>query len=50
MRCALIEDNVPVGAALYALGRKYRYVHSVFHIFVVIGSVLHFFCIFFYVI
>ena len=39
-----------LGAALYALGRKYRYVHSVFHIFVVIGSVLHFFCIFFYVI
>ena len=37
-------------AALYALGKKRRYVHSVFHIFVVIGSILHFFCIFFYVI
>ena len=39
-----------IGAALYALGKKRRYVHSVFHIFVVIGSILHFFCIFFYVI
>ena len=39
-----------LGAALYVLGKRYRYAHSVFHIFVVIGSVLHFFCIFFYVI
>ena len=39
-----------LGAALYVIGKKYRYMHSVFHIFVVIGSILHFFCIFFYVI
>ena len=39
-----------VGAVLYALGRRRRYMHSVFHIFVVIGSLMHFFCIFFHVI
>ena len=39
-----------VGAVLYGLGAKHRYMHSVFHIFVVIGSILQFFCIFFYVI
>lgn len=39
-----------IGAGLYALGSKHRYMHSVFHIFVVAGSVLQFFGIFFYVI
>ncbi len=34
-----------LGAVLYALGKKHRYVHSVFHVFVVFGSVLHFLCI-----
>lgn len=38
-----------VGAVLYGLGRKHRYMHSVFHIFVVLGSILQFICIFFYV-
>lgn len=38
-----------VGAILYGIGKKRRYMHSVFHIFVVIGSVLQFFCILFYV-
>ena len=38
-----------IGAVLYGLGKKKRYVHSVFHIFVVVGSVLQFVCIFFYV-
>ncbi|MEG1996108.1 MAG: hemolysin III family protein [Oscillospiraceae bacterium] len=40
-----------IGAALYALGKKKgkRYVHSVFHIFIVLGSVCHFFCILLYV-
>lgn len=31
-----------VGAVLYAFGRKVRYFHSVFHLFVVAGSVMHF--------
>ncbi len=39
-----------VGAVLYGLGSRHRYMHSVFHVFVVLGSVLQFCCIFFYVI
>ena len=41
-----------IGAVLYSIGGKkgYRYMHSIFHIFVVIGTVLHFFGIFFYVV
>lgn len=39
-----------VGAILYGLGKKRRYMHSIFHLFVVLGSVLHFFCIFYYAI
>ncbi len=38
-----------VGAVLYGLGRKRRYMHSIFHLFVLLGSVLHFVCIFCYV-
>ena len=39
-----------IGALIYMLCKKKRYAHSIFHIFVVIGSILHFFCILFYVI
>lgn len=39
-----------VGAVLYGLGRKRRYMHSVFHLFVLAGSILHFVCIFVYII
>lgn len=39
-----------VGAILYGLGKKHRYMHSVFHLFVVAGSLLHFLCILLYVI
>ena len=39
-----------IGAILYGLGVKHRYMHSVFHIFVVAGSILQFFGIFFHVI
>ena len=35
-----------VGAALYVIGKKQRYIHSVWHIFVLLGSILHFFMIF----
>ena len=31
-----------IGAIFYGLGKKRRYIHSVFHIFVVIGSVLQY--------
>lgn len=39
-----------VGAVFYGLGKKHKYIHSVFHLFVVLGSILQFLCIFFYVI
>ena len=38
-----------VGAALYVKGKKKRYFHSVFHVFVVLGSVLQAVCILRYV-
>ena len=38
-----------VGAVLYGIGKKHRYMHSVFHIFVILGSLAHFFCIIMYV-
>lgn len=38
-----------VGAVLYGLGKKHRYMHSIFHLFVVAGSVAQFVCIFFFV-
>lgn len=31
-----------IGAVLYAVGKKVHYMHSVFHIFVVIGSILQY--------
>ena len=37
-----------VGAVLYGLGKKRRYMHSVFHLFVVAGSVLHLLAILLY--
>ena len=39
-----------IGAVLYGLGSRRRYMHSVFHLFVVAGSILQFVGIFFYVI
>ena len=38
-----------VGAVLYGLGRTRRYMHSVFHLFVLAGSVLHLLAILIYV-
>ena len=39
-----------VGAVLFKLGETKRWMHSIFHLFVIAGSVLHFFCFYFYVI
>ena len=39
-----------IGAILYGVGAKKHWMHSIFHIFVVIGSLLQFFAIYFYVI
>ena len=40
-----------IGAVIYAIGKKSgkRYVHSIFHIFIVLGSLLQFFSILFFV-
>lgn len=35
-----------VGAVLYGIGRKIPYMHSVFHLFVLAGSVLHTVCVY----
>ena len=37
-----------VGAILYGAGKKIRYMHSIFHLFVVLGSILQFLAIFLY--
>jgi len=38
-----------LGAILYGIGKKKKYFHFVFHIFIVIASVLHFISIYLYV-
>ena len=38
-----------IGAVLYGVGKKHKWMHSVFHLFVLAGSILHFFCMIFYV-
>ena len=38
-----------IGAVLYGIGSKTRWMHSVFHIFVVLGSLLQFVAIYLYV-
>ena len=37
-----------VGAVLYGMGKKKRYMHSVFHLFVIAGSVCHLLAILLY--
>ncbi len=39
-----------VGVIFYVLGKKKKYFHSIFHLFILLGSLLHFFCILFYVV
>ena len=34
-----------LGAILYGLGKKHKWMHSIFHLFILLGSLLHFFCI-----
>lgn len=38
-----------VGAILYGVGKKHKYAHSIFHLFILLGSLLQFFCILLYV-
>ncbi len=37
-----------VGAVIYGIGAKKQYFHSVFHFFVLAGSILHFFALYMY--
>ncbi len=39
-----------VGAILYGMGKRKKYIHSVFHIFVVLASILQFMAIFKYIV
>ena len=39
-----------IGAIIYGIGKKKKWMHSIFHIFIVIGSLLHFLCILLYVV
>lgn len=39
-----------VGAVLYGLGKKMKFMHSIFHLFVVAGSLLQFIAILFYIV
>jgi len=38
-----------VGAILYGFGKKCKYMHSIFHLFILVGSFLQFMCILLYV-
>ena len=38
-----------LGAVLYLLGKKHKYIHSAFHICILLASLLHFLCILLYV-
>lgn len=39
-----------IGAVLYGIGKRKRYMHFVFHLFVLLGTVMHYACIINYVI
>ena len=39
-----------IGAIFYGFGRKVKYMHSIFHLFIFFGSLLQFLCILLYVI
>ena len=38
-----------IGAVIYGLGKKHKYMHSIWHIFVLAGTILQFFSIYLYV-
>ena len=38
-----------IGAVLYALGKKHKWMHSIFHFCILVASILQFFCIFLFV-
>lgn len=38
-----------IGAVLYGVGKKHKYMHSIFHLCICLASLLHFLCILLYV-
>lgn len=47
--CILLGGTIyTVGTAFLALGKKKKYFHSIFHIFVLCGSLIHFLGLYFY--
>ena len=38
-----------IGAVIFLIGGRVKYMHSLWHIFVLVGSILHFLCIYLYV-
>lgn len=59
--CTVIEKNgiilllvggivYTIGAIIFGLGKKIKYMHSLWHFFVLAGSILQFFSIYFYVV
>ncbi len=38
-----------IGAIIYGFGKKHKYTHSIFHLFILLGSFLQFMCILLYV-
>ena len=37
-----------IGSILYGIGHKKKYMHSVFHVFCLLGTLFHFLCIYLY--
>lgn len=35
-----------IGSLLYAIGRKRKYMHSIFHVFCLLGTLFHFLCVY----
>ena len=51
--CERMKDkiqNYTFGIIIYAVGKKIKYMHSIFHLFTLAASICFFFSIFFYVI
>lgn len=49
--CWLLAGGIAytIGAVLFGIGKKLKWMHSVFHIFVLLGSILQFVAIYYYV-
>lgn len=39
-----------LGAILYGLGKKHKWIHSIFHMCILVASILHFLCILIYIV